>query len=44
MRMESSGFASSCDLSMSDRKRILSSASDAFEMSSRTKICSAHHI
>ena len=37
-RMYSSGLPSSTDLSVSDWWRILSSASEAFEMSSRRKI------
>ena len=37
-RMKSSGFESSTALSVSDWWRILSSASDEFEMSSRRKI------
>lgn len=37
--MVSSSVAARADLSVRERKRILSNASDAFEISSRRKIC-----
>lgn len=38
IRIDSSSVADNTDLSVRESKRILSSASDAFEMSSRKKI------